>query len=427
MAVERLRCFIPVGGQAVRLRPLTSDISKPCIRFLNRPLIEFPMVELAEQGVRNFIFGEYGYTNYTNLFDQYKEGVGFSARYRIEPRVHIKHQPNFDDLGSADSYRLNMEYYDVKDPVLVVQGDNLFDIDLPDFLKKHEEKGALMTIALTKVERVEEYGIAELGEGMRIKRFVEKPKAEEAPSNLANAGIYVLSPEVRGIVESGEVKKMIEERKRLDFGFDLIPYLVEKGFPVYGYELKTWYDVGNPERYLKAMLDILHGSMDIRVREERAFPDRNVWIQGYSEESIKRREEIIRKCNENKLTIDGAALIGRHTRIGDGSIIRDSNVDNFCIIGKNVIVERSAIMDAAKIGDYGHVSDSILGRKVSVESTRENPTSIESTSVVGSNVHIRKGCRLVRTKVNSGLTIPPGMTYVGKFLQNYEDVAQLAT
>ena len=57
------------------------------------------MATLADQGVRDFIFGEYGYTNYTNLFDQYGEGVGFSAKYKIEPRVHIKHQPNLDDLG----------------------------------------------------------------------------------------------------------------------------------------------------------------------------------------------------------------------------------------------------------------------------------------------------------------------------------------
>jgi NDP-sugar pyrophosphorylase family protein len=133
------------------------------------------MATLAEQGVRNFIFGEYGYTNYSNLFDQYGEGVGFSAKYRIEPRVHIRHQPNLDDLGSADSYRLNVEYYDVRDPVLVVQGDNLFEIDLKDFTKRHEEKEAMMTIALAKVKKVEEYGIAELDRDFRIKRFVEKP------------------------------------------------------------------------------------------------------------------------------------------------------------------------------------------------------------------------------------------------------------
>jgi NDP-sugar pyrophosphorylase family protein len=427
MNLEKLRCFIPIGGQAKRLMPLTHDISKPCVRFLNRPLIEFSMATLAEQGVRNFIFGEYGYTNYSNLFDQYGEGVGFSAKYKIEPRVHIRHQPNLDDLGSADSYRLNMEYYDVLDPVLVVQGDNLFEIDLNDFTKRHEEKGAMMTIALTKVKKVEEYGIAELDNNLKIKRFVEKPSEEKAPSNLANAGIYLLSPEARKIVESEEVKKITGERRRLDFGFDFIPYLVDKGFPVYGYELKVWYDVGSPENYLKAMYDFLHGKLNIRVLEERILPNRNVWVQGYSEESVKRREDTVRKYKENKLCLDGAALIGRHMRIGDYSRISDSSIDNFCILGEHVNVKSSAIMDAAKIGDYATLSDSILGRKVVVESNRENPTCIESTSVIGNAVYIRKGCRLIRTKVNPSLTIPPGMMYEDKFLQNYEDVVELAS
>jgi NDP-sugar pyrophosphorylase family protein len=188
----------------------------------------------------------------------------------------------------------------------------------------------------------------------------------------------------------------------------------------------VWYDVGSPESYLKAMYDFLHGKSDIRLLEERILPNRNVWVQGYSEESVKRREDIVRKYKENKLWIDGTALIGRHTRIGDYSKISDSSIDNFCIFGEHVNVEGSTIMDAAKIGDYANLSDSILGRKVVVESSRENPTRIESTSVIGNAVYIRKGCRLIRTKVNPSLTIPPGMVYKNAFLQNCEDVVKLA-
>ena len=229
MNVKNLWCFFPVGGKARRLRPLTHDISKACVRFLNRPLIEFSMAALAEQGVRNFIFGEYGYTNYIDLFDQYGEGIGFSAKYGITPRVHIKHQPNLDDCGSADSYRLNTNYYNIVDPVLVVQGDSLFDINLRDLIKSHEKSKALMTIALVKVNRVEEYGIADLNEKMKIKKFVEKPRKGQAPSCFANAGIYLLSPKVRDIISSEEVKKLVAERHRFDFGYDLIPYLVDSG------------------------------------------------------------------------------------------------------------------------------------------------------------------------------------------------------
>jgi NDP-sugar pyrophosphorylase family protein len=385
------------------------------------------MATLAEQGVRNFIFGEYGYTNYVNLFDQYGEGIGFSAKYNIKPRVHIKHQPNLDDCGSADSYRLNIEYYDIVDPVLVVQGDSLFDIDLSALVKRHEKTGALMTIALARVKEVREYGIADLGEDMKIKRFVEKPSKEEAPSNFVNAGIYLLSPKVREIVGSDEVNRLVVERGRFDFGYDLIPYLVESGFPVYGYKIDAWYDVGNPAMYLLAMQNFLKGKSDVKLLEERILPNRNIWVQGYSEDSIKRREEIIKKHKENRLYIHGSVLIGRHTRIGDFSKIQDSNIDNFCILGEHVNLERSAVMDGTKIGDYAYISDSILGRKVIVESTRENPARIDSTSVIGNCVRIRKGCKLISTKVNPGLTIPPGMKYKNKFLHSYEDVVELAS
>lgn len=419
-------CFIPVGGQAKRLRPLSHDVSKPCVRFLNRPLIEFSMIALAEQGVRNFIFGEMGYTNYSNLFDQYGEGIGFSAKYRIEPRIHIKHQPNLDDVGSADSYRINMEYYDIRKPVIVVQGDNLFSFDLNDFIRKHEERNALMSIALIRVKNVEEYGVADVDPDMRIKRFVEKPQPNQAPSNLANAGIYLLSPELRSIVNGEEVMRIRNERERLDFGYDLIPYLVDKGFPVYGYEIPIWFDVGSPEKYLEAMLNVLKGALDIRITEERIVPGKNIWVQGYSEESIRRREEIVRKYNENKLGLEGAVLIGRHTRIGDYSKIMDSSIDNFCIIGEHAVIERSAIMDAAKIGDYAGISDSIIGRKVIVESSKEKPALVESFSTIGNSVRIREGCRLINTRVNPGLTLPPGMTYKNKFLQTYEDVVRMA-
>lgn len=219
----------------------------------------------------------------------------------------------------------------------------------------------------------------------------------------------------------------MKRKKRLDFGYDLIPYLIGNGFPVYGYELDVWYDIGNPESYLKAMTDVLYGKLNIRVSEERILPNRNVWVQGYSEESVKRRAEIVNQYKEGRLSIEGSALIGRHTRIGDNCAISDSNIDNYVILEKKVRVEGSAIMDAAKIGSYANITKSIIGRKVVIESTQEKPTFIESTSVIGNSAHIREGCRLIRTKVNPNLVIPPSTTYVDKFLQDYYDVVQFAS
>ncbi|MGD8505412.1 MAG: NDP-sugar synthase [Candidatus Bathyarchaeota archaeon] len=427
MNVQDLRGFTAVGGVGKRMGPLTYGTSKPCVRLLNRPIMDFALLPLAEQGVRNHIFGVKGGTNHRDLYDYYKEGIDFSTRYGIEPRMHFKYQPNEDDVGNADSLHINLTYYDIEDPVIVVQGDNVYDIDLADMIREHEEHEAFMTIALIRVENTREYGVADLDpQDLRIKRFVEKPTADKAPSNLVNAGLYLISPEIRKTLEREEIEKIKRERNRLDFGMDLIPYLVDNNFLVYGYELrKAWHDLGTPERYLEAMKDILHEKVNIRVKEEPVFP--NVWIQGYSEESIRRRERIVKDCREDKLAIAGAALIGRHTRIGCNTKIADSNIDNFCIVGEHVVIEDSAIMDATVIEGYSSISKSIVGRNVKIKSTRKHPTKIDSGSVVGNDVEIREGCNLIGTRVYPELTIPPCLNFVNQTLRTYDDVSQPAT
>jgi len=400
-APERLRVIIPVGGKAKRLLPLTAETSKACLRLLNRPLIEFSLLSLARQGIKNFIFGVKGYTNYRDLHDYFESGYGFSARYRISPRVHIKYQPNVEDVGSADSARINMEYYNVKDPVFAVQGDNIFDVDLKELVEFHQKKGAIMTIALREVENVEGYGIADINKNMRIARFVEKPLPKEAPSNLANTGLYMVSPEIRKIFKEKGVKQIIKERHRLDFGYDFIPYLIKTGRPVYGYTLKgSWYDVGTPERYLEAVKDMLNGRFSSltdfggRIDEET-----RVWVQGESVESMKRRKEIIRKIKQGKIEVKGSVLIGRHCKIGNNVRIVNSCIDNYTKISNGVTIVNSAIMDRVIIKEKAEVKESIIGRHVTILSTPKKPTKIDSVSVIADDVTIAEGCRLKATKI----------------------------
>ncbi len=400
-ATDRLRVIIPVGGKATRLLPLTAETSKACIRLLNRPLIDFSLLPLARQGIRNFIFGVKGYTNYRDLHDYFESGFGFSARYGIEPRVHIKYQPNIDDLGSADSASINMEYYNVKDPVFAVQGDNIFDVNVKELVDFHEKKGAVMTIALREVDNVEGYGIADINKEMKISRFVEKPSPKEAPSDLANTGLYMVSPEIRKIFREKGVKQIIRERHRLDFGFDFIPYLISSGRPVYGYTLKgSWYDVGTPKRYLEAMHDMLEGKFaSLTDFGGRISDECRVWVQGESSESMKRRHEILRKIKAGKIVVEGSVLIGRHCEISDGVRIVDSCIDNYTKIGKDVEIENSAIMDRVIVGDKAQIKESIVGRHVTVSSSSRKPTKIDSVSVIADDVVLEQGCTLWATKI----------------------------
>jgi len=398
---EKIRVIIPVGGKATRLLPLTAETSKACLRILNRPLVEFTLLQLANQGIRHFIFGVKGYTNYRDLYDYFESGYGFSVRYNIKPRIHIKYQPNVEDLGSADSARINMAYYEINSPVFAVQGDNIFDINIKDLLRFHREKAATMTIVLREVTNVEGFGIADIDKNNRIRCFVEKPLPKDAPSNLANTGLYVLSPQTKKIFKEKGIKQIIEQKNRLDFGYDFIPYLTETERPVYGYKLKgNWFDVGTPKNYLEAMKKLLCGGFSMltdfggRISEKKP-----VWVQGESNDSEKRRQEIIQKIEQKRIEIKGAVLIGRHCQIEEGARIVNSCIDNFTRVEKGAIIENSAIMDRVIIGEKAEVTDSIIGRHVTVHSSGQKRTKICSVSVIADDVIIDEGCSLEATKI----------------------------
>jgi len=398
---ERLRVIIPVGGKATRLLPLTAETSKACLRLLNRPLVEFALLSLASQGIRHFIFGVKGYTNYRDLYDYFESGYGFSARYNIKPRIHIKYQPNVEDLGSADSARINMEYYEINNPVFAVQGDNIFDINVKDLIRFHREKGAVLTIVLREVQNVEGLGIADIDKDGRIRCFVEKPLPKDAPSNLANTGLYVVSPEIKKVFKEKGVKQITEEKHRLDFGYDFIPYVIQAGYPVYGYKLKgNWFDVGTPKNYLEAMRNMLNGSFSTLTEfGGRISQKQRIWVQGESNDSEKRRQEIIQKIKKGKIDIEGAVLIGRHCQIDDGVRIVNSCIDNYTRISKGAVVENSAIMDRAIIGENAEVRDSIVGRHTTVNSTPRKQTRISEISVVADDVTIDEGSTLEAAKI----------------------------
>jgi len=363
--------------------------------------VEFALLSLARQGIRNFIFGVKGYTNYRDLYDYFETGYGFSVRYNIKPRVHIKYQPNVDDLGSADSARINMEYYEVNCPVFAVQGDNVFEICVKDLIRFHREKGALMTIVLREVQNVEGLGIADIDANSRIRRFVEKPLPKDAPSNLANTGLYVLSPEIKKVFKEKGVKQIIAEKHRLDFGYDFIPYLTQTDRPVYGYTLTgNWFDVGTPKNYLEAMKKLLHGGFSMLTDfGGKISGNEPIWVQGESNDSVKRREAIVKKIRQGKIEIEGAVLIGRHCQIDDGVRIVNSCIDNFTRIGKGATIENSAVLDRVIIGEKAEVLDSIIGRHATILSSGRKQTKINSVSVVADDVTIEEGCSLAATRI----------------------------
>ena len=130
-----------------------------------------------------------------------------------------------------------------------------------------------------------------------------------------------------------------------------------------------------------------------------------VWVQGESGDSEKRRQEIIHKIKQKKITLEGAVLIGRHCEIDDGARIVNSCIDNFTRIGKNALVVNSSVMDRVIIGERAEIHDSIIGRHVVVNSSQRCPTKITAVSVVADDVRLEEGCTLAASKIYPHQTI----------------------
>ena len=111
------------------------------------------------------------------------------------------------------------------------------------------------------------------------------------------------------------------------------------------------------------MKNLLHGGFStLKDFGGRLSDDCLVWVQGESNDSEKRRQEIIQKIKQKKIQVEGAVLIGRHCEIEDGARIVNSCIDNFTRIGKNAVIANSAVMDRVIIGDNAEVYDSIIGQ-----------------------------------------------------------------
>jgi len=183
------QAFILAGGKGERLGQLTANTPKPMIDVNGKPILEHLILEIKKHGVKEVILGlGYKAEAVKDYFGEEKNGIRFE--YNIEKEF----------LGTGGALKFAEPLLEKK--FLMLNGDTLMDVDLGSMNRLHEKSKALATIALTKVENVESFGIAKL-DGNVIEEFVEKPKKENAPSNLANAGAYILEKENLRLLPGG--------------------------------------------------------------------------------------------------------------------------------------------------------------------------------------------------------------------------------
>jgi NDP-sugar pyrophosphorylase family protein len=226
------KAFILAGGKGTRLRPITYEIPKPMVPIQGRPLLEHTIEFLKKYEIRDIILS-IGF-----LGDKIREHFGNGSKFGVK----ISYVDETEPTGTAGPLRLAAPFLEGHH-FLMINGDNLFNLDLNNMIHTHFEKNCKATIALASVSDPTKYGVARL-KGQKITEFVEKPKLKDAPSNLINAGVYLLSPKVLDLIPN-KVFSMIET--------EVFPKLIEED-EFYGYVMEgQWLPAGTPEEYEKAI------------------------------------------------------------------------------------------------------------------------------------------------------------------------------
>ncbi len=199
--------FILAGGIGSRLRPLTNSIPKVLIPVAGKPIIVHNIELLRKFGVTNIVIG----TGY--LGEQIDE---YFAEHPMRGTTIVCSQEKVF-LGTAGALRLAEDHIQGK-TFFMMNGDELKDIDMRKVHAVHVKNKVLATLALTRVEDPSKFGVV-AQDGDLITKFVEKPK-ENAPSNLINAGFYILERDVLSMIPKG---------KNVSIEKEVFPVIAQRG------------------------------------------------------------------------------------------------------------------------------------------------------------------------------------------------------
>ncbi|HWD53920.1 MAG TPA: sugar phosphate nucleotidyltransferase [Acidimicrobiales bacterium] len=362
-----MKAVIMAGGEGTRLRPQTSNLPKPMLPLVGRPMMEHIVSLLRRHGITDIVVTVAFLPNAIRSYFGDGSELGVRMVYATEE----------SPLGTAGSVRNAMEQ--LTERFLVISGDVLTDINLTEIVAFHEKNDALATIALSAVENPLEFGIVITREDGSIERFLEKPGWGQVFSDTINTGIYVLEPEIFERIPAG---------RSVDFSGEVFPSALEDGRPLYGYVADGyWEDVGTTAAYLKAHEDILDGRVETDVSGFELRP--GVWVgKGSSIDPLARIESpvfVAENC-----TVDAGAVLGAYTTLGANTRVAE-----------RAEVRRSVIGENSYLGPAVRVEGAVLGRSCDLRvGARIEPGAVVGEGcLVGAHAEVRGDVKVYPYKV----------------------------
>ena len=336
----KLKAIILSAGEGSRMRPLTLTKPKTMLPVAGKPIIQYNIESLRDNGITDIL-----------LIVRYKEEMvrnyfGDGSDFGVN--IFYKTQKDF--LGTANAISYGEDFID--DSIIVLNGDIILDDEIiHEIIKKYNYLTPDTLMLLTEVEDPSAFGVVEIENG-NIKSIVEKPKREEAPSNLVNAGIYIFNKDIFDKIRKTE----ISERGEYEIT-DSVSLQIKDNKTVIGHKTsKDWIDVGRPWELIEVNEDLI-GKLKTEIKgtiEDGAFIHGEVFLD----------EGSVIKAG---VYIEGNVYIGKNCDIGPNSYIRGNTYfgDNVHV-GNAVEIKNSIIMENTNVSHLSYVGDSVIGSNCNI-------------------------------------------------------------
>ncbi|MDP9404649.1 MAG: NDP-sugar synthase [Actinomycetota bacterium] len=357
-----MRAVVLVGGEGTRLRPLTFTTPKQLLPVAEVTMIERVLSHLSAHGVDDVVLSMgYRPDGFLSMFPD-NRCAGVALSYAVEPTP----------LDTAGGIRFAAERARLDSTFLVVNGDVLTDMDLQALVAFHRVSAAEATVSLVPVEDPSRFGVVATDTDGRVSAFIEKPTAGEAPTNLVNAGTYVLEPTVLARIPGG---------RRVSIERETFPALVGGGSLFALASSAYWIDAGTPPEYLRANLDLVAGVRGALPAPGARPAGEGAWHLG---------APVVDAPASPGSLIGDAAFVGRRAEVrasvvGAGARVEDATVTGSLIL-PGAVVQRGATVEGSIVG-----AGAVVGEG----------SKLTGLAVVGDGARIKAGAQLdgVRTSV----------------------------
>lgn len=335
-----MKAIILSAGEGSRMRPLTLTKPKTMLPVAGKPIIQYNIESLKENGITDILL----IVRYKE--DMVKEYFGDGSEFG----VNITYKTQKDFLGTANAVSYGDDF--INQSIIVLNGDIILDAEiLQEIIEKYNHMDADTLMVLTEVEDPTAFGVVEI-EDDNIKNIIEKPKLEDAPSNLVNAGIYIFNEDIFDKISMTE----LSERGEYEITDSLL-HQINDGKRVIGHKTdKDWIDVGRPWELLEVNEELI-GELKTQIKgkiETGAHIDGEIYLDEGS---------IIRAG----VYIEGNVYIGKNCDIGPNSYIRGNTYlgDNVSV-GNAVEIKNSIIMENTNVSHLSYVGDSVIGSNCNI-------------------------------------------------------------